>query len=88
MPTYAFEIELSGMLERAVDRLVIAFKKWNSRPRIIVTKESVNKLNNVVEHLTGRDFTSQLKIYEPGQILNLYNVKTDLKKLEQGLELY
>ena len=88
VPTYAFEIELSGMLERAIDRLVIAFKKWNSRPRIIVAKENMNKLNNVVDHLTGRDFSSQLKIYEPEQVLNLYNVKTNLKKLEQSLELY
>lgn len=87
VPTYAFEIELSGMLEKAIDRLVIAFRKWNSRPRIVVPKGYSNKLKNVTD-LTARDFYAQLKIYEPEQIADLYNVKTNLKRLEQGLELY
>ena len=75
------------MLEKAVDRLVIAFRKWNSRPRIVVPKDYSNKLKNVAD-LTGRDFCAQLKVYEPGQILDLYNVKASLKRLEQSLELY
>ena len=87
VPTYAFEIELSGMLERAVDRLIIAFKKWNSRPRIVIPKDYSNKLKNIAD-LTGRDFRTQLKIYEPEQISDLYNLKTDLKRMEQSLELY
>jgi hypothetical protein len=87
VPTYAFEIELSGMIERAVDRLIIAFKKWNSNPRIVVPKDYLNKLNNIMD-LTDRNFCAQLKIYEPEQIANLYNLKTDLKKMEQSLELY
>jgi hypothetical protein len=87
VPTYAFEIELSGMLERAIDRLVIAFKKWNSRPRIVVPRDYSNKLKNVAD-LTDRDFYAQLKIYEPEQITDLYNIKTNLKRLEQSLELY
>ena len=87
VPTYAFEIELSGMLEKAIDRLVIAFRKWNSRPRIIVTKDHINKLQNVIG-LTGKDFYNQLKIISPEQIDNLYKVKTNLKSIEQTLELY
>ncbi|TET09216.1 MAG: hypothetical protein E3J83_02305 [Candidatus Atribacteria bacterium] len=87
VPTYAFEIELSGMLERAVDRLVIAFKKWNSRPRIVIPKDYSNKLRNIAD-LTDRDFYTQLKIYEPEQIADLYNLKTNLKRLEQSMEIY
>ena len=87
VPTYAFEIELSGMLERAIDRLVIAYKKWNSRPRIIIPKDYSDKLRNVAD-LTGRDFRTQLKIYEPEQIADLYNKKLDLRRFEKNLELY
>src|SRR3972149_684065 len=87
VPTYAFEVELSGMLERAVDRLVIAFKKWNSRPRIVIPRAYSNKLKNVVD-LADRDFYTQLKTYEPEQIADLYNLKVNLKRLEQSLELY
>jgi len=87
VPTYAFEIELSGMLEKAVDRLVIAFKKWNSRPRIIIPGDYSNKLKNVID-LTDRDFYTQLNFYLPEQIVELYNLKTGLKGLEQKLELY
>jgi len=75
------------VLERAIDCLVIAFKKWNSRPRIVVPKDYSNKLRNVAD-LTDRDFYTQLKIYEPGQIFDLYNLKANLKRLEQSLELY
>jgi hypothetical protein len=87
VPTYAFEIELSGMLEKAIDRLVIAFKKWNSTPRIIIPGDYSNKLKNVVA-LKDKDFQNQLKIYEPWQIAELYSLKTDLRELEQKLELY
>jgi hypothetical protein len=86
VPTYAFEIELSGMLERAIDRLFIAFNKWNSRPRIIIPRNYSNKLKNVID-LKDKDFQNQLKIYEPGQIADLYNLKSSLRGLEQELEL-
>jgi hypothetical protein len=82
-----FEIELSGMLEKAIDRLLIAFKKWNSRPRIIIPDDYSNKLKNVI-NLKDKDFQNQLKIYKPVQIADLYNLKTSLKGLEQKLELY
>ena len=87
VPTYAFEIELSGMLERALDRLIIAFKKWNSRPRIVIPNDYSNKLRNITD-LTDRDFYTQLKIYEPKQIADLYNKKLDLRRFEKNLELY
>ena len=50
-------------------------------------KDYSNKPSNVAD-LTGRDFYAQLKIYEPEQIADLYNVKANLKIPEQSLELY
>jgi hypothetical protein len=80
VPTYAFEIELSGMLERAIDRLVISFKKWNSRPRIIIPDNYSNKLKNLID-LTDSDFYNNIKIYKPAQISELYDLKTNLKRI-------
>lgn len=86
-PTYAFEVELSGMLERAIERLKFAFRKWNSQPRIIAPKESMKKLHNIIE-VSDKDFLNRIKIYEPAQINSLLNHKRELKTLEQTLDLY
>ncbi len=87
VPTFAFEIELSGMLERAIERLKFAFKRWNSQPRLIVGNESLTRANNILS-VSERDFSSQLKIYEPRQIWDLLNKKRELKRLEGNLCLY
>jgi len=87
VPTYAFEVELSGMLEKAIERLKFAFRKWNSQPRVIVPGEFIKKARNIVG-ATNKDFSSQIKIYEPLQITELLNQKRTLKQLEQTLDLY
>lgn len=86
-PTYAFEVELSGMLERAIERLKFAFRKWNSQPRIIVPKQSRKKLHNIID-VSDKDFLNRVKIYEPEQVSILLNQKRGLKNLEQDLDLY
>ncbi len=87
VPTFAFEIELSGMLERAIERLKFAFKRWNSQPRLVVGNESLTRANNILS-VSEREFASQLKIYEPSQIWDLLTKKRDLKKAEEVLKLY
>jgi len=87
VPTFAFEVELSGMIEKAVERLRFSFRKWNSRPRIIVPKELFKKINNILS-LSEKDFSSQVKIYEPAQIEQLLKQKRELKTIEQNLALY
>lgn len=86
-PTFAFEVELSGMLEKAVERLKFAFRKWNSRSRIVVPNESVTKVHNILS-ATEKDFAVQFKIYDPSQVLELLSKKRELKTIEQNLELY
>jgi len=86
-PTFAFEIELSGGLERAVKRLNFSFRKWNSRPRIIIPKEVTKKLHNILT-TTERDFAEQLKIYTPYQVVELLGKKRELRKMEQNLNMY
>jgi hypothetical protein len=87
VPTLAFEIELSGMFERAIERLKFAYKKWNSRPRIVIPGESAPKVHNIVNS-ADRDFRNEIRIYEPTQILDLLGQKRNLKQLEQTLNLY
>jgi hypothetical protein len=87
VPTFAFEVELSGSVEKAVTRLKFAYKRWNSRPRIVVPKEFSCKVNNIVV-AEERDFFNQFKIYEPEQLTELLNKKRELKNLEQDLEIY
>jgi hypothetical protein len=87
VPAFAFEIELSGMVERAIDRLKFAFRKWNSRPRIIIPGKFVKKVHNLVS-LSERDFSQNIKLYKPTQITELLSKKRELKTTEQNLEMY
>lgn len=86
-PTFAFEVELSGMLERAFERLKYAFKKWNSQPRLVVSSDLIGRAHNILS-VSERDFSSQLRIYEPKQIWDLLKRKRDLKQIEENLKLY
>ena len=87
VPTFAFEVELSGTLEKAIERLKFAFRKWNSRPRIIIPKEFTKKVYNIIT-VSNKDFSQQIKIYEPKQIAELLTQKRELKLVEQNLEIY
>ena len=87
VPTFAFEVELSGTLEKAIERLKFAFRKWNSRPRIIIPKEFTKKVYNIIT-VSNKDFSQQIKIYEPKQIVELLTQKRELKLVEQNLEIY
>jgi hypothetical protein len=85
VPSFVFEIELSGLVERAMDRLKFAFRKWNSRPRIIIPERFIKRVHNIVG---GRDFSQNIKLYKPTQITELLSKKRELKTTEQNLEMY
>jgi len=87
VPSFVFEIELSGLVERAMDRLKFAFRKWNSRPRIIVPERFIKKVHNIVG-VCERDFSQNIKLYKPIQITELLSKKRELKTTEQNLEMY
>lgn len=87
VPTFAFEVELSGMFEKAVERLKFAFRKWNSRPRIIVPTGGIKKVHNIMA-ASEKVFAQQFRIYEPNQIVELLGLKRQLKTVEQNLAIY
>jgi hypothetical protein len=86
-PTFAFEVELSTGLEKAVGRLKFAYKRWNSRPRIIIPAEDLRRLQNIIT-AEDREFGHQLRIYEPAQLQELVEKKRGLRSLEQDLGIY
>ncbi|MCM8817284.1 MAG: hypothetical protein NC913_07245 [Candidatus Omnitrophica bacterium] len=87
VPTFAFEVELSGMVEKAVDRLLFAFKQWNSKPRIIVPEEMKIRVINRI-NTAPREFATGTRIYNPGQISDLLDKKRQLRDIEKELGLY
>lgn len=61
VPTFAFEVELSQMLEKAVARLKFAFTRWNSRPRLIIPSEHHTRASNLLT-TEERFFSTELKL--------------------------
>lgn len=84
VPTFAFEVELSGGIERAIARLKFAYNRWNSQPRIIAPKEISKKINNIIA-TESRIFSQQFKMYDPEQMIDLLNKKRELKTIETNL---
>lgn len=87
VPTFAFEVELSGAVEKALLRLMYAFNQWNSRPRIIVPDGLFQRVNNIAAS-QDRSFSRQLRLYEPAQVTGLLSKKRELRDFEQKLEIY
>lgn len=87
VPTFAFEVELSGGLEKALLRLMYAFNQWNSRPRIIVPDGFFQKVTNIAKS-QDRSFSQQLRMYDPPQIAGLLSKKRELRDLERSLDIY
>ncbi|MCM8828848.1 MAG: hypothetical protein NC902_06145, partial [Candidatus Omnitrophica bacterium] len=87
VPTFVFEVELTGMIEKAIDRLVFAFNQWNSRPRLIIPEEMRIKASNKINIKHG-DFSKSLKLYSPQQISDLLEKKRQLRDIERELGLY
>lgn len=87
VPTFAFEVELSTGFEKAIARLKFAYKRWNSRPRIIVPSEHSIRVSNILE-TEDRDFSQQFRMYEPDRIVDLSGKKRGLRVVEQELGIY
>lgn len=87
VPTFAFEIEFSNNVERAVARLRVAFQRWNSQPRLIADETDRTRIENLIIR-EERAFQSSFRWIPPSAIERVLKVKRDLKELEQGVGLY
>lgn len=87
VPTFAFEVELSGAVEKALLRLMYAFNQWNSRPRIIVPDRFFQRVDNISKS-QDRSFSQQLRMYDPPRVTALLSKKRELRDLERSLDIY
>jgi hypothetical protein len=86
-PTLAFEVELSGAIERAVVKLKIAFNRWNSQPRIIAPTEQHHRVQGLLAAKESR-FREHFRIYESDTVAVLLAKKRDLRDFERQIGLY
>lgn len=86
-PTYAFEVEMSGQIEKAVAKLRQAYTLWNSRPRLIAPQKEHLKIGNLV----GKEeptFRETFCFYDFSVMEELYAKKKDLREFEKRFRIY
>jgi hypothetical protein len=87
VPTFAFEVELSGGLEKAITKLRIAFNKWNSQPRLVIPETQFKSVENLIAR-EQNPFQRDFRYYQPEIIENLLSKKQDLRSFEQKYGIY
>lgn len=86
-PTFAFEIELSGAIERAVLRLKFAHDRWNSRPCVVAPADWHAQIRQVLA-VQEVGFSRRVALCSADQIEDLGRRKRDLRALEEELGIY
>jgi len=86
-PTYAFEIELSGGLDKAINKLNRCHKLWNTEPRLIVPNDEIEKAKNIIKSLDNELREAVIPV-SVDQIKNIYEKKKEFKRLEMGIKLF
>jgi len=87
VPTYAFEVELSQGIEKAITRLKIAFKLWNTKPRLIVPSREFEKTKFYLDR-EERDFKKEFFFFEPEGINEILSAKQKLKDIEEMYKIW
>lgn len=87
VPTFAFEVERSGAVEKAVLRLKFAYDRWNTRPCIVVPQDLYPDVRAIVSAQEAR-FSERVRICSEEEILELHRRKRDLRSLEQKMGIY
>ena len=87
VPTFVFEVELSGGIEKAITKLRLAFTKWNSQPRLVVPETFHKSVDGLIAH-EQIQFRSNLRYYDPAIIDNLLAKKQDLRSFEEKYGIY
>jgi hypothetical protein len=85
-PTYAFEVELSGSLDKAINKLYRCYRLWSTSPRIITPSSEFSKVKYIAS-LQEPGFKDLIISITPEQIQDLYNKKKSYKVLEKEIRL-
>ena len=85
-PTYAFEVELSGGLDKAINKLYKCYRLWSTLPRIITPPSESSKVEHIASLQEPR-FKDLVISVSPDQILDIYGKKKDFKNREKEIGL-
>lgn len=83
-PTYAFEVELSAGLDKAINKLYRCYRLWSTLPRIVTPSSGFSKVEHIAS-LQERRFKDLIISLTPEQIQDIYNKKRSFKDMEQQI---
>jgi len=83
-PTYAFEVELSGGIDRAVNKLYKCYNLWNTLPRLIIPTNESPKVERISSLLGIKDI---VRTISPELIKEIHKKKKDFKMMEKEIGL-
>jgi hypothetical protein len=84
VPTFAFEIELSGAVERAVLRFEFAHDRWQSRPRTVAPPDRHAEIRDIPP-VQEAALARRARVCTDGQMYDLGRRKRELRTLEEQL---
>ncbi|MGC9049249.1 MAG: hypothetical protein ACP5IX_03490 [Patescibacteria group bacterium] len=87
VPTYAFEVEISHGVEKAMARLKIAFYLWNTKPRLIVPANEFDKVKFYLDR-EDRDFRKEFFFFEPKGVNEILMAKQKLRDIEEMYKIW
>jgi len=85
-PWFAYEVELSGGVEKAIQKLRIAYLKWRSLPRLVIHQNEIEKTESVVKY-ENKQFRTVYKTILAPQLVEFHKTKIEFKKQEKALGL-
>lgn len=86
VPTYAFEVHVSGSLESALSKLNMAHRLWNSRPYLVTEEETNDKARYLLDNAFP-EIKSDARVLTLNQIRELHDRKRAYYDLESELGL-
>lgn len=84
VPSYAFEVQVSGNLTEGIGKLKQAYDLWNSNVFLVGREEHRQPLNQLLT-ATFREIQHRLRFIELGQVEELYQSKRAYRELESQL---
>jgi predicted RNA-binding protein len=84
VPTYVFEVQVSGDIYHALAKLKHAYDLWNSHIYIVAAGTDQNKVNNLLSG-TFHEINQRINFIELNQVNELYEKKRSYFDLEKSL---
>lgn len=84
VPTYVFEIQVSGNVYQALSKLKHAYDLWNSHIFIVATESERDKVNSLLSG-TFHEINNRIEFIELKQVEELYKRKKSYKDFEKEL---